>query len=318
MRVAISLMVLAIAAPAAAQDKAAAIRAFEEGRALMAEGRYADACPKLETSYRLDAATGTLLNLADCYEKLGKTASAWAAFREAAERAGNQQRDARQAEARRRAAALEPRLIHLTVVAAGTSLTARRDGVDITDLLGVEVPIDPGAHTVEATAPGRLPWRRRVELTGEGAHHTVEIPELEPAPEPPEPKPAPTPSVEPTSAPTTMTVDRGPRRRRLILAGLIGGAGVLTLGSAATLGTVARMRWSDAEKLGCIDGRCPTRAGFDEASRARSLAVSADIAAAAGVAAVLTGALLYYTAPDVEIVPTIGVNGAGVAVAIDL
>src|SRR4051812_25793931 len=57
---------------------------FTEGRRLVTEGRYAEACAKLAESQRLDPSAGAQLNLADCYERSGQTASAWTVFREAA------------------------------------------------------------------------------------------------------------------------------------------------------------------------------------------------------------------------------------------
>ena len=57
---------------------------FDQGRKLMGQQRYEEAAHKLEQSESLDPGVGTLLNLADCYVHLGRTASAWATYRSAA------------------------------------------------------------------------------------------------------------------------------------------------------------------------------------------------------------------------------------------
>src|SRR5436305_8717571 len=89
------LVAVASLARAQGDDTATALSLFEEGKKLAAGGSYAEGCPKLLASYNLVQKIGTLLNLADCYERQGKTASAWARFTEAAtmaERAGQQER----------------------------------------------------------------------------------------------------------------------------------------------------------------------------------------------------------------------------------
>jgi len=58
-------------------DVAAAQALFERGRALMAQRRVAQACPLFEESQRLDAGIGTQYNLANCYEAMGRFASAY-------------------------------------------------------------------------------------------------------------------------------------------------------------------------------------------------------------------------------------------------
>src|SRR5690606_11378411 len=67
-----------------ANEKAAAEALFRQGTELSAEERFREACVKFEGSQRLDPALGTMLHLAECYDRIGKTASAWAMFTEAA------------------------------------------------------------------------------------------------------------------------------------------------------------------------------------------------------------------------------------------
>src|SRR5258708_5695247 len=95
--------------------QAAAEALFKQGRDLMATGRYAEACPKLVESQRLDPAPGTLLNLASCYERGGQLASAWVTYKEAASLAQNADQQERAGLARRKAPELEPTLPTLTI-----------------------------------------------------------------------------------------------------------------------------------------------------------------------------------------------------------
>src|SRR5690349_23522444 len=130
-RLAISIAISLIAPWAGAQsasDKATAEALFSDGRRLMSQGNYREACPKFEASLKLDPGVGAMLNLADCYEKNQQTASAWAEFREAgaaARAAGSKEREDL---ARRRAAALEPKLSRLTIVAGEKTVQVTRDG----------------------------------------------------------------------------------------------------------------------------------------------------------------------------------------------
>ncbi|WP_437901567.1 hypothetical protein [Sorangium sp. So ce124] len=165
-------------------DTAAAQALFDAAKQLMAQGKYADACPKLEESQRLDPGIGTQFNLAACYEQLGRTASAWSMFLEVAGASKAAGQLEREKVARQRAAALEPRLIRLTITAPADSpadLQVKRDGALVGRAQwGTPVPVDPGKHTVEASAAGRAPFARSVELSRAGASETLAIPPLPP------------------------------------------------------------------------------------------------------------------------------------------
>src|SRR5438132_715593 len=139
-RASLSLLVLAAVlalAPRAraetASNQAAAEALFNDGRRLVGEGKFAEACPKFAESQRLDPAPGTLLNLGGCYEKNGQTASAWATFKLAASIAKQRGRADFESVAREHIAKLEPRLstLTITVTARPDGLAVKRDGADV-------------------------------------------------------------------------------------------------------------------------------------------------------------------------------------------
>jgi hypothetical protein len=155
------------ASPADAQDKAAAETAFAEGRRLALNGDFAGACARFEASERLEPATGTLLNLAECYGKLGRSASEWAALREASARAALAKETQRAELARAKADELEPTLakLELSVPKPVDGLEIERDGVRVdAQLWGTPVPVDPGPHVIQARAPRTAAWSDRIEV----------------------------------------------------------------------------------------------------------------------------------------------------------
>jgi hypothetical protein len=179
------LVVVAMTARAHADDTVAAT-AFNQAAAFEAQGKWAEACPLYETSYRADPQIGVLLHLAICHEQIGKLASAWSEFTDAADLAKSRH-DPREQTARDRANALAPKLAKLYIAPPSqpiAGMVVKRDGVDVTALVGTQAPIDTGDHTIELAAPGYLPWTKTVTIAAQ-ATATVDLPLLQKAPEPP-------------------------------------------------------------------------------------------------------------------------------------
>jgi hypothetical protein len=179
-----AVVALAISiSPARAVDPAAELL-FQEGRRLLLDGQYVDACARFTQSYAVEASSGTLLNLALCNEKLGKTATALAEYRQSARLAQDQGRQDRVTAALQKADELELTVARLTLVPTetGGELKILLDGGTVhEDKLGVPEPIDPGSHEVVASAPGRRPWQVAVEIK-DGDKQTLEVPVLEQEP----------------------------------------------------------------------------------------------------------------------------------------
>src|SRR5690606_36892169 len=128
----------------------------------------------------------TLMLLSDCYEKTGRSASAWATFREAAAAARAQGDADREEIARARAAALEPNLAELVV--QGPESTMQLPGLEVKmngrpmpqAQWGTSIPVDPGEVTFEVTAPGYKSWSLVAQVVEGPSQTAIDIPELEP------------------------------------------------------------------------------------------------------------------------------------------
>ncbi len=198
--------------PSAHAQSAEAEVLFRDGRELIKQGKLAAGCDKLEGSSRLEPSVGTLLNLGDCREKLGRLASAWAAFRKAeamAKRAGNDEK--RQAEAGKRATQLEPNLSNLVIDVQQRvdGLVIRRDGEAIDAATwNAAVPLDPGGYKIVAEAPGYTTWRMDVVLGPKMKRQVVTVPMLSRLPVVRVPEPTPI-VVTPTPAPLTVPATVG-------------------------------------------------------------------------------------------------------------
>ncbi|HUQ07412.1 MAG TPA: hypothetical protein VM261_33195 [Kofleriaceae bacterium] len=315
---------------------------FQEGRALIEAGKFADACPKFEESQRLDPGLGTLLNLAACYEQVGKLASALTAFRSAEEqaRAAGPTEKKREQTAAERARAIESRVPRLTIILSAsdrpTGFTVTRDGVTVPPLdFGRRIPVDPGTIVIEATAPGFEAFKTEVVIARDTTARTVDVPAL-------------------------MAADRGdgnsggggggmigngnggggggtvgggtggggdgngggagdtaPKSSRKKIAIGVAAAGIVGLGAGVGLGFSAKGQYDD---VACTqNGSPPTGCTPDEESRidkARSRGNLGTIIGGVGVAALAAGVVLYLTAPTesgVAVAPIVGDHDVGVA-----
>lgn len=233
----VAIAVTVCSSPALAQqsaEKAALAQAlFDEGRRLMDAGQPAAACPKFAASQKLDPGMGTKFRLAECFEKIGKTASAWALFLEIGDEARGAKRPEREEIARKRAADLAPKLARMTVVVAPDSaglagLEIRRDGTVLDRAIwGVAAPVDPGEHVLTAIAPGKLAWESKSIVAQPSRTVEVTIPWLEDQPNEGFLKP-----VAGETAPV--------EKRSLVPAVILGSIGVVALGVGGALLGVGR------------------------------------------------------------------------------
>jgi serine/threonine-protein kinase len=285
---------------------------FEEGMRLLKQGNFADACPKFEMSQRVEPAVGTMLYLAECYEKTERTASSWAMFREAASLAETSGQTERMKTAQARAARLEPRLAWLTIEVAKDALVPglqiRRNSVLVSaELSGTPTPIDPGEVVIEASAPGRLPFSSKLKVTAK-ARAVVAIPALlaapdaAPAPLPPvvaqdaNAPPAPAGHSTPFAAAPAPAPAPAQTEHASPSPWVVGGVGVVALGVGSYFGLKALSNAKDARDI-CPKGLCNEAQGATAASDAHTQAKVSNVSFALGAAAVATGVVLYFTLP---------------------
>jgi tetratricopeptide (TPR) repeat protein len=264
---------LALAPAAYADDDAPALVLFKEARALVNDGKYAEACPKFEASLALEVGVGTQFNLADCWEHIGRTASAQKLFLGAAASAKASGQADREQVLRDRAAALEPRISKLVIDVSDTSphLSVKRDDLPLDEeQWGKAIAVDAGKYELSAKAPGKKPWHKSVEVKAGRSVVTVEVPALEAAEEqasaavPKKPTPA-GQSTPKAPAPASPSNDRsrvGPNYRALTL----GGVGVAALAAGTILGIRYKANNDDAKAICRSNVNC-TSAEIDKHDR---------------------------------------------------
>ncbi|GAC1553534.1 MAG: hypothetical protein NVS3B10_15270 [Polyangiales bacterium] len=294
---------------AAQSDKPAAEILLKQGLDLEAAGKLPEACAKLEGSLQLYPSLNTEYHLADCFEKIGKTASAWFDFNEVADKAHAAGESAKEAKARERAAAIASKVSHLTVVVTGETagLEIKRDGVSINKATwGTQLPIDAGEYAIEASAAGKEPFRTKITVKRDGDDVKLEIPALGEAKAGTATTTATTTTtVAPTTATTAAsgqpTTDAGNTSSgggsgRKTLGLVVAGAGVVAMGVGGILGLSAKSKYDGAS---CTGNLCDGP-GLQTRDDARSKGNLATVVFAVGAAALIGGGVLWLTAPSGE------------------
>jgi hypothetical protein len=292
-------------------DSAAARQLFDEARALVTQGNYEEACPRFEQSYRRDPGVGTLFNWADCLEHVGKTASAWAKFRDVADEAARKNQIEREQIATKRAADLLPQLskIVLRIERVDSGLEIFRDGFSM--LLsdqGKSVILDPGIHEFVAKAPGKRSWTSRIDVPLGGRVVEVVVPALEDDASPTETGTKDAEYNKKTVAlATVVEAPVEPRRdstpvssTQRTFAYVAGGVGVAGVAVGTIFGLRVRSKNNTADSICPSGNNCsPSEARqldstISDAKSARNFSY---LGFGIGGAALATGVVLYLTAP---------------------
>lgn len=274
-------------------NKDTAERLFNQGRDLLAQKKYAEACAAFEQSQRLDPEFGTEFNLAACDVEIGKLAAAWNLYHELARSDSKPARRQASSDLAEKLDARVPRLVvDMSDKPSGLAVTI--DGADSTSLVGVEVRVDLGEHVVVATAPGMREERKTVKTAHEGETRTVTIHLV------------PTSSVPPPAKPTPIVETPSSSRATYGKVAVIGGS--VIAGAGLAIGAYAISTWNDAQS-------CTT---CDRTSTAHSAVVAGDISTVmviVGVVPVIAGVYLWKTAgSSATIAPHASSDSAGLSV----
>jgi hypothetical protein len=259
-----------------------------DGTKLLDSGRAADRCAALEERHRREPALGVRMELAECHEQSGRTASAWGGYLSVATQARSRGEDAIEKAAGARAAAIEPRLVRLEVdvdAASTNGLALKRNGATLQHVeWDVSVPIDPGTYTIEASAPGRSPWSSSIVITTERARWSVHVPELHVA------------QPMRNGLQIARPIPRKPGGGFPVASILTMGAGALAIGAGAYLG-IRSLDQADEAAAHCRGTACDPRGSSlrSDASESRAIATGA-IVVGGGLVAV--GALIWLLAPS--------------------
>jgi hypothetical protein len=259
----------------------AALDELKQGYALKQANDCPHAIAHLQESLRLSPTPKAMLNLADCELRTGALASAkehvtagraLAVLRNDAELI---------AVADAQSAAIEQRMAWLTLrlsasAPAGTQVKLDRETVPLATL-GIPAAINPGAHTIETSAPGRT--LRQVAVTiGEGEHREIAV------------------DLGPTSALVAAPARGGAASGPPIPFYTALGIGVVGLAVGIGTGVAGQSKHAALEGECGAGGVCPASARGD-LDDFHTLKTVSTVAYAAGGAGLVGAALLWFLLP---------------------
>jgi hypothetical protein len=275
-------LLLAVTPLHADEPRATAVELVNRGRALAQDDKCAEAVPFFIDTLKLEPSIGALLNLAECYEKLGAASPAFTRYREA-EALARDKRDDRELLARSRWQALVPRVPKIAVVAAA-GVEVRIDGEVVRDV----VPLAVGEHEVSAIAEGSRRWDTRIHVEGVGTV-TLRVPGLER-------------TAEPSPRPST---SHGEGK---VAGVIIASAGAVALATGGVFGGVALARKNDAQNLST--GSSPS--AFDDArASAKTFADASTVLFVVGGIVAAGGLTLWILSPRAHVAVSASLGWVG-------
>lgn len=163
------------ALPAGADDKAESKKHFNAGLAAMKSEDFDSAAKELETSVALMPRKSNLLNLATCYQALGRTIEALERFERVRDEFGAELKKSEQKEVDAQIAELKGAIANLTLTVSPQGAEVKLNGTKLeSSKLSAGMRLMPGAHDIEATLEGYDTATQKVDLSA-GAEQTVTI-----------------------------------------------------------------------------------------------------------------------------------------------
>jgi len=269
------------AAQAAPSSRNAQAESFVlQARALLEAGQVDAACAKFEAAQTLEVRPHTLLLLGDCYQRAGRTASAWHAFLETQALAQAEKEHELSQLAASRVSVLEPKLVRVVFVVPMTSrvpgLTVRLGANTVPpSSWGRSIPVDPGMQHVSASAKGYQAWSADIDTRrSDGQRWQVSVPAL---------------------APEQSSRSSSDRGRGYRTAGIVtGSVGLAGLGAGAVFSALSRNA-NDASA--CAKGAASCT---QNSTSKATLSDAATVSFALGGALLATGVTLFVVAPSAD------------------
>jgi hypothetical protein len=285
------------AAQAQAEDPAALAEArqkFRQAVSLQTGGNWAGALALFREVATVKSTPQVQFNIAICEENLGRLVQALGDYQLAAAQAHEEGKPEVAAEVEKRLETLQARIPKIVVRRGDNADLARIsvDGIDVgSAMVGRPMPVDPGAHIVEARAAGYEPFEKKLTVE-EGAEIEIVVDLLASLAADVE-NPYAGGSMRPSdAAPEADAPPADPEQRTNLVPYIVGGAGVASLVASGVFFLLRQGAINALEERCGPEGSVCDRELQATADRGQLYSVLVPITLGLGVAGVGTGVVL--------------------------